>query len=161
VHTNSGVNNKLCYLLTDGGTFNGQTVTGVGTVAVVRLYYEAQTHLLTSSSGWTELFDALRQAARNLGWDSGMQNDLYRACAAVEIATHTTVYADAASGCGESGTQSCVLGLGPFRTLGGAQAAIWPGTVVVAAPGTYHEGLITFDKNATYTANGGTVVITP
>ena len=28
VHDNSGVNNKAAYLMTDGGTFNGQTVTG-------------------------------------------------------------------------------------------------------------------------------------
>jgi Zn-dependent metalloprotease len=30
VHTNSGVNNKAVYLLTDGGTFNGQTVSSLG-----------------------------------------------------------------------------------------------------------------------------------
>src|SRR6476620_5352850 len=27
VHTNSGVNNKAAFLMTDGGTFNGKTVT--------------------------------------------------------------------------------------------------------------------------------------
>src|SRR5262249_1374284 len=30
VHFNSGINNKLCYLLTDGDSFNGYTVTGMG-----------------------------------------------------------------------------------------------------------------------------------
>ena len=30
VHTNSGVNNKAAFLITDGGTFNGQTVVGLG-----------------------------------------------------------------------------------------------------------------------------------
>ncbi len=30
VHTNSGVNNKAAFLITDGGTFNGRTVTGLG-----------------------------------------------------------------------------------------------------------------------------------
>jgi len=40
VHTNCGVNNKLCYLLTDGDTFRGYTVQGMGLARVAELYYE-------------------------------------------------------------------------------------------------------------------------
>ena len=29
VHTNSGVGNKTAYLISQGGTFNGQTITGI------------------------------------------------------------------------------------------------------------------------------------
>ena len=29
-HFNSGINNKAVYLMVDGGTFNGKTVTGLG-----------------------------------------------------------------------------------------------------------------------------------
>ena len=86
VHNNSGVNNKLCYLLTDGETFNGQTVRGLGLNQVEPLYYEVQANLLTSGAGWTELFDALQQAAVNLSWNTADRNNLYRACVAVEIA---------------------------------------------------------------------------
>src|SRR5262249_43244097 len=34
VHSNSGVNNKAAFLMTDGGTFNGQTITGLGAAKV-------------------------------------------------------------------------------------------------------------------------------
>ena len=42
VHINSGVNNKAAFLLTDGGTFNGKTVTALGIDKVARIYYEAE-----------------------------------------------------------------------------------------------------------------------
>ncbi len=86
VHINSGVNNKLCYLLTDGGTFNGQTVTGMGISKVAELYYEVQTRLLTSGSDYYLLYAALKQAAINLGWSGSQIQNLERGCLAVEIA---------------------------------------------------------------------------
>jgi hypothetical protein len=85
VHSNSGVNNKLCYLLTDGDTFNHQTVTGMGIPKVADLYYEVQTSLLTSGSDYMDLYHALTQAAINLGWTAQERNNLEAACSAVEI----------------------------------------------------------------------------
>jgi len=87
VHTNSGVNNKLCYLLTDGGTFNGQTVTGMGISKVAKLYYEVQTKLLISGADYYDLYSALRQAAseHNLDWTPSEIQNLEKACLAVEI----------------------------------------------------------------------------
>lgn len=66
VHTNSGVNNKAAYLMTDGGTFNGQTVTGIGIEKVAKLYYEVQTKHLTSGSDYLDLYNALIQACTDL-----------------------------------------------------------------------------------------------
>lgn len=66
VHINSGVNNKAVYLLTDGDTFNGNTITALGADKVLQLYYEAQTALLTSGSDYADLADALEQACSNL-----------------------------------------------------------------------------------------------
>jgi bacillolysin len=66
VHTNSGVNNKAAYLMTDGATFNGRTVTGLGITKVAKIYYEAQTHLLTSGSNYYDLYQSLYQACLNL-----------------------------------------------------------------------------------------------
>ena len=43
VHRNSGVNNKAAYLMTDGGTFNGRTITALGIPKVSRIYYAALT----------------------------------------------------------------------------------------------------------------------
>ncbi|MBE7552986.1 MAG: M4 family metallopeptidase [Anaerolineales bacterium] len=72
VHTNSGVNNKAAYLMTDGGTFNGITVTAVGLAKVAKIYYEAQTNLLTSASNYTDLGNGLYQACVNLIGQAGI-----------------------------------------------------------------------------------------
>jgi len=66
VHTNSGVNNKAVYLMTDGDSFNGQTVTGLGIDKVADIYYEVQTSLLTSGADYGDLFNALYQGCLNL-----------------------------------------------------------------------------------------------
>lgn len=55
VHINSGVNNKAAYLLTDGGTFNGQTISALGLEKVARLYYVVNTEYLTSGSSFADL----------------------------------------------------------------------------------------------------------
>jgi bacillolysin len=72
VHFNSGINNKAAYLMVDGGTFNGQTVTGLGIPKVAKIYYEVQTHLLTSGSDYGDLGDALYQGCSNLVGTAGI-----------------------------------------------------------------------------------------
>lgn len=72
VHTNSGVNNKATFLMTDGATFNGHTVTGLGIDKVARIYYETNNNLLTSASDYEALADALRQACSNLVGTGGI-----------------------------------------------------------------------------------------
>ena len=66
VHVNSGINNKAAYLMVDGGTFNGQTVQPLGIIKTAKIYYEAQTNLLTSGSDYEDLYNALFQACQNL-----------------------------------------------------------------------------------------------
>lgn len=65
VHRNSGVGNKAAYLMTDGGTFNGHTVAGLGIDKVAQIYYEALTNLLTSGADYAALYDAMYQACLN------------------------------------------------------------------------------------------------
>ncbi len=72
VHTNSGVNNKAAYLITDGGSFNGQTVTGLGVDKTAKIYYEVNASLLTSGSDYGDLYDALPQACTNLVGTAGI-----------------------------------------------------------------------------------------
>ncbi|MGH9201629.1 MAG: M4 family metallopeptidase, partial [Vicinamibacterales bacterium] len=72
VHTNSGVNNKAAFLMVDGGTFNGHTITGLGILKSAKIYYEAQTNLLTSGSDYGDLYNALFQACNNLIGTSGI-----------------------------------------------------------------------------------------
>ena len=88
VHTNSGVANKAAYLMTDGDTFNGITVTGLGIPKVARIFYEVQTNLFTSASDYNDLYNALRQACSNLvGGASGITSS---DCQQVENAVNAT-----------------------------------------------------------------------
>ena len=84
MHFNSGINNKAAYLLTDGDTFNGYTVNGLGIAKVADIYYEAQTNLLTSGSDYADLHAALNQACQNLVGTAGItSNDCLEVQAAV------------------------------------------------------------------------------
>jgi Zn-dependent metalloprotease/fibronectin type 3 domain-containing protein len=97
VHTNSGVGNKLAYLLTDGDTFRGFSVAGVGIDSVASLFYEVQTNLLTPTADYYDLYLALTQAAVNLSWSRVWRDNLEAACRAVQIATASapvTVFSD-------------------------------------------------------------------
>lgn len=62
VHTNSGINNKAAYLITDGGTHYGRKVTGIGQADAQRLFYSVHTNCLWSSS---QLIDARNCAVRD------------------------------------------------------------------------------------------------
>lgn len=85
VHFNSGVGNKLCYLLTDGDTFNGRTVSAMGISRTADLFYECQTNLLTSASDYSDLYALLIQAANNLSFTQAETNNVVEACLAVEL----------------------------------------------------------------------------
>jgi bacillolysin len=66
VHQNSGVNNKAAFLMTDGGTFNGQTITGLGPAKVGQIYYRVLSTMLTSGSDYQDLGTALPAACESL-----------------------------------------------------------------------------------------------
>ncbi|MCW9088342.1 MAG: M4 family metallopeptidase [Gammaproteobacteria bacterium] len=89
VHINSGINNKAVYLMVDGDSFNGQSVTGIGIDKVAQVYYEVQTNLLTSGSDYFDLYHALDQGCQNLigsnGITSGDCSQVMAAAEAVEM----------------------------------------------------------------------------
>jgi parallel beta-helix repeat protein len=85
VHINSGVGNKLCYLLTDGDTFNGHTISGMGIPVVADLFYECQTGLLVRASDYEDLGHVLGQAAKTLGLTETEQMNVRNATLAVGI----------------------------------------------------------------------------
>ncbi len=66
VHYNSGVNNKAAFLMTDGGSFNGQSITGIGATKVARLYFTVNSTKLVSGSDFGDLANALRQSCSDL-----------------------------------------------------------------------------------------------
>ncbi len=85
VHINSGVSNKLCYLLTDGDIFNSYQVDGIGIDETAKLYYEVQTNLLNPSSNYPDFGRALLQAADNLGYSQLEVINVARALLATKI----------------------------------------------------------------------------
>ena len=76
-------------MITDGGTFNGQTVTGVGVTKSIRIWYQAS-QLLTSGADFAALGDALNQACTSLigtaGINSADCDQVANAAAATQLA---------------------------------------------------------------------------
>ncbi len=110
VHINSGVNNKAAYLMVEGGTFNGVTVTpldadrATAITKVAKIYYEVQTNLLTSGSDYLDLYNALIQSCDNLVNTNGIvANDCTQVQNAIEAVemnqTPSASYAPSAEIC--------------------------------------------------------------
>ncbi len=72
VHINSGVGNKTAYLMTEGGTFGGFTISPIGDVGKTARIWLAAQSLLTSGSDYTDLAYALHQACINLTKDTSL-----------------------------------------------------------------------------------------
>ncbi len=66
VHINSGIGNKAAYLLSQGGSHYGVSVSGIGNAKTGAIYYRALTQYLTPSSTFSQLRSAAVQAATDL-----------------------------------------------------------------------------------------------
>ncbi len=115
VHTNSSVGNKAAFLIADGGTFNGQTIVGLGTAKAALIYYELETTLLGPGSDYLDLFHLLPQACTNIvgtaGITAGDCGEVTKAVTATEMDKFpTTVGAHRSAPLCDAGTgQSGVL----------------------------------------------------
>ena len=72
VHANSGVNNKAAYLLVNGGTFNGRTISALGWEKTAAIYYKVNTDLLVSGSDYSDLYFAIQTACSSLIGQKGI-----------------------------------------------------------------------------------------
>ena len=66
MHGNSGVANKAAFLITDGATFNGQTVVGLGIDKAAAIWYRVETSYLGTASDYADLGDYLAAACHDL-----------------------------------------------------------------------------------------------
>ncbi len=66
VHINSGIPNKAAYLIAQGGSFYGVTVTGIGRSAMGAIYYRTLTQYLTPTSNFMDARNASIQACIDL-----------------------------------------------------------------------------------------------
>jgi len=72
VHINSGVPNHAFALMVDGGSYNGQTVTGIGLAKAGLIQYRALTTYLTSGSTFLDNSTAVNQSCTDLVGTSGI-----------------------------------------------------------------------------------------
>ena len=66
VHTNSSIPNHAYALLVDGGTYNGETIQGIGLTKAAHIYYRAKTVYQVPSTDFADHADAIEQAAHDL-----------------------------------------------------------------------------------------------
>lgn len=90
VHSNSGVPNHAYALMVDGGTYNGQTVSGIGLIKAGAIQYRALTNYLTSGSNFVDNYQALQQSCTDLiggpaGITLGDCTEVLKALDAVEM----------------------------------------------------------------------------
>ncbi|UTA47216.1 M4 family metallopeptidase [Simiduia sp. 21SJ11W-1] len=70
VHTNSGVANKMFYLLAAGGTHNGVTVTGIGIDAALQIATDALHNYWVTNETFLGARNGMEAAAENYGTDA-------------------------------------------------------------------------------------------
>jgi len=66
VHTNCGILNKAGYLMTEGGTHNSITVTGIGEAKARQVYYRAVTHEMGRNTGFQDFATDMADACSDL-----------------------------------------------------------------------------------------------
>jgi hypothetical protein len=66
VHINSGIPNHTYALIVDGGTFNGQTITGLGFTKASHIFWRVQSEYLTQTSRFSTFADAIEAACSDL-----------------------------------------------------------------------------------------------
>jgi len=66
VHINSGIPNHAYALIVDGGTYNGQTITGLGFTKAAHIFWRAQSQYLTRTSGFSTFANAIEAASNDL-----------------------------------------------------------------------------------------------
>ena len=163
VHTNNGVGNKLAYLLTDGDTFRGFIVFGMGWKRIAKLYYAVITSdRLGEYITYPELYRNLRLAALDQNWTIREINNFFRAARAVEIITgQRNIYVDqeCSESAPETGDKDCVApAMGPYKTINWAMSNLLPGDRLFIKSGSYNEK-ITFDRITEVKALDGNVTI--
>jgi len=73
VHSNSGIYNKVAYLIGNGGNHNGINVSGQGVEVMEKVFYRALTVYMTSSTNFVQGRTACVQAAADLYGASSAQ----------------------------------------------------------------------------------------
>jgi bacillolysin len=86
VHQNSTVFSHAAYLAAAGGTYNGYSISGVGTGAMGQIFYRALVYYLGASSAFEDSYNALNSSCSDLyGAGSAACAEVQKALQAVEL----------------------------------------------------------------------------
>jgi vibriolysin len=160
VHYSSGLGNLAFCLLTNGGTHpRGKSnipVTGIGMDKAIRIMYEAQTNILTSTAKYANVRTAMEQAATNLGYDQATKDSVSCAWAAIGVGTAPSTCGGSGGGGGSGsgsgggggggGTDGTLTNNTPVSSISGATGSqqFWQMTVPAG------------QSTLTFTTSGGT-----
>jgi hypothetical protein len=72
VHTNSGIPNHAFALMVDGGSYNGESVVGIGLTRAGKIQYRTLAYYLTSASDFLDNYNSLLQACEDLVGTAGI-----------------------------------------------------------------------------------------
>ena len=100
VHTNSGVPNKMFYLLSEGDTHNNITVQGIGVEGAIQIAYRANTtpNYWPANVTFQDALAGMAQAAEDIyGQNSNEANQAQNAWAAVGVGTLPVVVVNAST----------------------------------------------------------------
>ncbi len=157
VHYNSTIAFKAAYLMTDGDTFNGQTVQALGIPKVQRIWYEVQTNLLSSASQYADLYNAVQRACSNLTGQVGITpadcGEVKKALDAVEMNQQPAL-------CSLAKAPICPANFAPkplfFDTLENTGSGNWAkGFAVAGSQWYYPQNMHTYaNYDATYATSG-------
>ena len=151
VHTNSGIVNKAAYMMVDGAIFNGYHVTGIGIPKVANLFYEVQTNLLTSGSDYADLYDALQQAAIDLGYNASERQTVKNASDATEMNLQPTSCPSSEAPLLDSGVPNYLF----FDDLENPPSGNWSSGSLYGVDAWYYPGEVNpLDYPATYATSG-------
>ena len=89
VHYSSGIANLAFYLMSQGGTHprgkSSVVVPGIGMDKAIRVFYKANTDIMTSGTNFAAARTACVQAAAQLGYDAATQDGVSKAWEAVGV----------------------------------------------------------------------------
>ena len=140
VHTNSGVGNKWFYLLSDGGTHNGVTVTGIGVENAINIAYRANLYYWSEFTTYSEAAYGTITAADDLDGTGVWAEQVRNAWDAVQVPLPAPQLA--------------------FSYPSGLPSLLVPGeetTFDVTVEATYDGTVVSNSGNLYYRIDGGTI----
>lgn len=167
VHTNSGIPNKAAWLLSQGGSLNGITVTAIGRQKAEQIYYRLLTEYLTPYSGFVDARNNAIQSCTDLIGQFSITADdcaqVRAAWAAVGVGanvefTHTSFLPLMSNGYSSTPALSGKITLNGAAVAGVSVDLLYCNVLVGCEPSITSVGTATTDSSGTYSFAAGSSI---